>query len=253
MSLVALANGIRLNVTQRGPAAGPAVLMLHGYSDSSVSYSRVLPLIPDDVRVIVPDQRGHGDSDRPDSGYTIDDFANDAILLLQALEVPQAIVVGHSMGTLVARRVAEKAPERVLRLVLVNGALSVRNEAVAELRREVSALNDPVDPEFVRTFQTSMIEQPVPDDFVERVIHESRKVPARVWKDAMEGMWSDAPAAHTIRCPAVVLGGDRDIVFTVEEQEAFAAAIPGAKFELFSGFGHALPWEEPKAIAAALQ
>jgi non-heme chloroperoxidase len=52
-----------LHVAEQGPADGRAVLMLHGYSDSWVSYSRILPLLPTNWHVIVPDQRGHGDSD----------------------------------------------------------------------------------------------------------------------------------------------------------------------------------------------
>jgi non-heme chloroperoxidase len=250
---VTLASGIRLNVAQRGPSNGPAVLMLHGYSDSWFSFSRVLSHLPDDLRVIVPDQRGHGESDRPHWGYAIDDFATDALGLLAALDIRQAVVVGHSMGTLVARRIAERAPDLVRRLLLVNGTLWIRNGAISDLRTEVSALEDPVDPEFVRSFQTSMIQQPVPQEFLDRIIAESRKLPARVWKAVMAGMWDDTPAAESIRCPTLVLGGDRDVVFTVSEQQALADAIQGARFEVFSNFGHALPWESPRTIAEAIQ
>jgi pimeloyl-ACP methyl ester carboxylesterase len=249
---VTLASGLRLNVAQRGPHDGRAVLMLHGYSDSWFSFSRVLPHLPEGLRVIVPDQRGHGDSDRPHWGYGIDDFATDALDLLNALAVEQAVVVGHSLGTLIARRVAERAPDRVTRLVLVNGALSVRNDVVSELRKEVSALTDPVDPAFVRAFQSGTIVRPVPREFLERIVAESRKLPARVWKAVMAGMWDDAPEAQKITCPTVLLGGDQDAVFSVAEQQAFADAIPGARLEIFDGYGHALPWEEPKAVASAI-
>jgi pimeloyl-ACP methyl ester carboxylesterase len=247
---VTLANGIRLRYAERGPADGPVVLMLHGYSDSSFSFSTVLPLMPAALRVIVPDQRGHGDSDRPDAGYSIDDFATDAIELLNALSVKNAVVVGHSLGSRVALRVAERAPDRVTRLVLVGSAISLRNDVTADLRREVNALGDPVDPGFVRTFQLSTIFQPIPDAFLARAIEESRKLPARVWQAVMVGMWNDVPGAQGVRVPTVILGGDKDAVFSVAEQQALADAIPGATFTLLKDIGHAVHWENPQALAA---
>ena len=83
-----LPGGVRMHYAQQGPPTGPAVLMLHGYADSWFSFSRVLPLMPADLRIIVPDQRGHGSSDRPRSGYGMDEFAEDAIQLMDALDVP---------------------------------------------------------------------------------------------------------------------------------------------------------------------
>jgi pimeloyl-ACP methyl ester carboxylesterase/tetratricopeptide (TPR) repeat protein len=250
---VRLASGVRLHYAQRGPADGPAVLMLHGYSDSWRSFSRVLPLVPDGLRVILPDQRGHGDSDRPLAGYEIDDFATDAIQLLDALQVRHAVVVGHSLGSFVARRIAEQAPARVQRLVLVGSGVSLRNAVIEELRGGVNALTDPVDPAFVRAFQVSTIHRPVPDAFLERAIEESRKLPAHVWKATMAGMWNDAPARGTIRTPTVMLGGTKDAVFSVAEQQALAAAIPGVTFTLLDEIGHAVHWEDPEALAAVLR
>ena len=63
--------------------------MIHGYSDSWFSFSRVLPLLPPELRVIAPDMRGHGDSERPPSGYRIADMADDVIRLMDALNVAE--------------------------------------------------------------------------------------------------------------------------------------------------------------------
>jgi pimeloyl-ACP methyl ester carboxylesterase/tetratricopeptide (TPR) repeat protein len=247
---VTLASGIRLRYAERGPADGAVVLMLHGYSDSWFSFSTVLPLMPPSLRVIVPDQRGHGDSDRPAQGYSLDDFATDAISLLDALGVKDAVVVGHSLGSHVALRVAERAPGRVTRLVLVGSAISLRNDVTADLRREVDALSDPVDPAFVRAFQLSTLFQPISEGFLTRAIDDSRKLPARVWKSVMAGMWNDVPGARSVRVPTVILGGEKDAVFSVAEQRALADAIPGATLTLLKDIGHAVHWENPQALAA---
>src|SRR5690606_26026743 len=113
-----LPGGPRLRYLDGGPAEGPALLMLHGLTDSSYSFSRVLPLVPAHRRVVVPGRRGPGDSDRPHGGYGVAAFGSGALQLLDLLGVERAAVVGHSMGSFVARRIAERAPWRVSRRVL---------------------------------------------------------------------------------------------------------------------------------------
>ena len=247
---VTLASGIRLRYVEQGPADGPVVLMLHGYGDSSFSYSAVRPLMPSTMRVIVPDQRGHGDSDRPEGRYAIDDFASDALELMDALSVKEAVVVGHSMGSLVARRMAERAPSRVKRLVLVGTTSVLRNDAVSAMRRDVEALTEPVDPKFVREFQSSMFHRPAPQAFLEQLIADSMKLPAHVWKSALDGIVNDTTIDRPVRVPTIVIGGDKDVVFSVAEQRAVADAIPGAEFVLLKDVGHGVHWEDAQALAS---
>jgi pimeloyl-ACP methyl ester carboxylesterase len=132
-----LPSGVRLHYHEQGPAGGPVVLLLHGFTDSSHSFSRVMPLLPATLRVIAPDQRGHGRSDRPAAGYAVDDFARDALQLMDALNVKSATVVGHSMGSFVARRLAELAPSRVKSLALVGSGPHAGNAVGVVVARGV--------------------------------------------------------------------------------------------------------------------
>jgi pimeloyl-ACP methyl ester carboxylesterase len=226
--------------------------MLHGYADSWFSYSRILPLLPADLRAVVPDQRGHGGSDKPVNGYAPDDFADDAIQLLDALDIDRVVVVGHSMGSFIARRIAVKAPERVERLVLIGSAPSASNEVTQQLLEEVRTLADPVAAEFVRAFQSSTIHRSVPVDFFEQMVTESLKVPARVWDAALTGLLTADSTADfaLIRCPVLILGGDRDGVFTRHEQEHLATHIPGATLKISPDVGHDPRWEAPDDVAS---
>ena len=202
-----------MHYRQQGPTTGPAVILLHGYSDSSFSFSRVLPLLPPSLRVIVPDQRGHGRSGRAAIDYTMDAMASDVVALMDALLVPSATIVGHSMGSFVARRAAVLAPERVTRLVLVAAGDSFMNDTTRELQGAVAALKDPVDRTFVRDFQYSTVQLPVPEDFMTRAIAESLTLDAATWKQVFAGMAGYVPAERDIRAPTLVLGGDKDSVF----------------------------------------
>src|SRR3712207_8584029 len=100
-----LATGPRVHFVEQGDPAGEVLLFLHGYSDSSFSYSRVLPLLPARYHAFAFDQRGHGDSERPHDGYGVDSLAADVVAFLDAVGVARATIIGHSGGTLTARRV----------------------------------------------------------------------------------------------------------------------------------------------------
>jgi pimeloyl-ACP methyl ester carboxylesterase len=225
------------------------VILLHGYSDSSFSYSRVLPLLPSTMRVVAIDQRGHGLSSRA-RDYSMDAMARDVIEVMDALEIPSATLVGHSMGSFVARRVAVQAPQRVTRLVLVGAGIRFRTAATEDLQKAVDALKDPVDPTFVREFQYSTVAMPVPEAFMKTVIAESQRLDAATWKAVLDGQFGYEATA--IRVPTLVLGGDKDSVFPVAEQRATAHAVPGARAVIVPGVGHTLHWEMPSRFVAEL-
>src|SRR6185503_12010181 len=90
---------------------------LPGPTDSWRSYEPVLDHLPG-IRAISVSQRGHGESDKPATGYGVEDFAADVVPLLDALGIERAVLVGHSGSCLVARRVALDHPDRVAGLVL---------------------------------------------------------------------------------------------------------------------------------------
>jgi pimeloyl-ACP methyl ester carboxylesterase len=196
--------------------------------------------------VIVPDQRG--------DGYAPADLAGDALQLMDLLGIAEAALVGHSMGSFIARAVAAQAPERVERLILVGSAATARNPVTQDLLREVEALDDPIDEEFVRVFQASTIHRAVPAAFFEQIVAESLKLPARVWKAALSSLLAADPALDLarIRCPVLILGGDRDGVFSREEQEHLATRIPGAIVKISPEIGHNPQWEAPGDVALDL-
>jgi pimeloyl-ACP methyl ester carboxylesterase/tetratricopeptide (TPR) repeat protein len=247
---VRLPTGVRLRYAEAGDPAAPPVILLHGYTDSWHSWSRVVPPLAARHRVYALDQRGHGDSDRPATGYAMRDFAADVVAFMDARAIPRAAIVGHSMGSIVAREVARIAPTRVSRLVLVGGSAGVRNPVVLALRKDVDALVDPVPTAFAREFQVSTTHRPVPPAFMDRAVSESLKLPAAVWRQVIAGI-VDAPAAQPIgaRVPTLLLWGDRDAVFPRHEQDVLLRAFRPATLTVYAGTGHALHWEEPDRFA----
>jgi pimeloyl-ACP methyl ester carboxylesterase len=244
---VELRSGVRLHVAEQGRADGLPVVLLHGITDSWFSFSRVLPLFPPEWRAIAPDQRGHGNSDKPASGYEVDDFASDVVDLMDALSVERAVLVGHSMGSFVARRAAALAPERATSLVLVGPSATFENAGTTELREALAKLDDPLPVEFVREFQLSTLHRDVPPEFLDRVIAESMKAPARVWKAALEGLFrAEWPSSEPISCPVTIIAGEYDAIFPPPFTDALIERIPHARRTIGADIGHTPHWEAPQ-------
>ena len=249
---IQLSTGIRMHYAEQGTALGEPIIVLHGYSDSWFSFSRVLAPLARERRVYALDLRGHGRTDKPAGGYHMRDLAADVIAFMDAKRIVRATVIGHSMGSFVAQQAALAAPKRVSHLVLVGSATAPRNMAgMGELDQAVRALRDPVPEAFAREFQLSTVHTPVGDAFIDRVVSESLQLPARVWHALMAGMMAmDRPVAlGRSGIPALVLRGHKDSFATVAETDALTAMLGTARQRTYLNTGHALHWEQPAAFA----
>lgn len=251
---VQLPTGVRLRYAEQGDPAGPPLILLHGLTDSWFSFSPVLPALAARHHVYALDQRGHGDSGRPAQGYAMADFAADVLAFMDAMDLPQAALAGHSMSTFVALEAAGTAPGRVTRLALIGGAASPRNAVTEELLGMFADLTDPVPVELAREFQVGTTHTPLDPAFLERVVGESRKVPARVWRDALAGMLACDSAARLgqISAPTLLLWGEQDTIFGRADQEALLAGLAQATLKAYPATGHALHWERPAQAAQDL-
>ena len=249
---VETSSGITLACAELGDPNAPAVILLHGYSDSWRSLAPLLTELAPERRTIAVTLRGHGDSDKSDIRYRIRDFAADLPDVLDHYGITSAAIVGHSMGTMVATRLALSHPERVDALVLIGALATLKGNAAEEpLREAVEALTDPVDTGFVREFQQGTLARPVPPEFMNSVVAESLKMPTRVWRAALHAMLDEdlGPELHRIAAPTLLLWGDRDELCDRDSQERLATSIPRARLSVLPGAGHAPHWEDPRGIA----
>ncbi len=245
-------DGVKIPFVEQGDPGGFPVLFLHGYTDSWRSFEGVLPLLPHSIRAIAISQRGHGDADRPISGYRASDLAADLASFMDARAIESAVIVGHSMGSYTAQRFAIDNPHRTRGLILAGSYPTAKgNGEVEELKDAVSALVDPIDPNFVRSFQESTLARTISAEFLDAIIGESLKVPARVWQEAVKSLSRDDHSArlHEIAVPTLVVWGDQDAFFPRAEQDVLMRTIPGARLVTYAGAGHAIHWEEPRRFA----
>jgi pimeloyl-ACP methyl ester carboxylesterase len=254
--LVQVKTGITLNYVVQGDPHGPVIVLLHGAGDSWHSYERVLPLLPQKYRVYAVTLRGHGLSDHPETGYARADFAADILDFLDQLHIHHATLVGHSLGSYVAQKVAELDTDHLDRLVLIgSGPGSPKSPEVHDaILQEFSSLKDPIPYTFARDFQFGTIYRPVPAWFFETMVAEAQRVPAATWHGLAQGITADEPIDNLkkIRVPTLVFWGEKDSIFSRTDQDVLIRTIPHATLKAYPDTGHALHWERPEEFTRDL-
>jgi pimeloyl-ACP methyl ester carboxylesterase len=252
---VTLSNGLTLRYVEAGDPQGKPLVLIHGWTDTSRSWALLLPQLARH-RLIIPDLRGHGGSDKPDCCYAIGDFTNDVRLLLDALKIERASFAGHSLGSFIAQRFAFDHPARIDRLVLIGSTATPA--AVLKpgdgLWEAVMALGDRIDPE--DPFIVDWVNGPTPIDPAYRaaIRRETAAVPKQVWQGVAREVATTqlAPAAASIAAPTLIVWGDRDPLFGADLQASLRAALPHAEFRAFRGLGHNTHWEAPAPIGTLI-
>jgi pimeloyl-ACP methyl ester carboxylesterase len=244
--LVCLDNGQNLAYLDIGGEANP-LLLLHGLTDSSLSFSGIAALLPG-RRLIIPDLRGHGSSASPNVGYSLADFAVDARLLLLKLGIGFVAVAGHSLGGMVAQRLAGLFPEMIERLILIGTSASAGSTTEA-LIEELEAL-DSLDPngEFMMRWYSNP--GTVPKEFLAKLREDASAISLGTLKQILRELGSSqAETPLPITAPALLLWGDGDPFFDFSHQEKLLNLIPQAELIRLPGHGHNPFWESPGRVA----
>ena len=253
---VRLPSGLRLNYVELGDPKGEPLLLLHGYTDSSRSWSLTAPYLSQ-YRLLIPDQRGHGGSDAPACCYGSTQFAEDARQFLDALGIKRAAVAGHSLGSMVAISLAADHPERVSRIILIGSTALVPVERGAWLYESAMALRAPLDPssQFLREWHPSNQPTPVDPVFAEAVEGEYLTIPLHVWRGVMRELAYVPVGRHAqdVKAPVLVLSGGKDPLFPAVHHASLLKAFPQAKAQVFPELGHNLNWERPDDVASAMK
>lgn len=250
-----LDNGLVLPYAAQGDPGGVPVVLVHGYADSWRIFEPLLAHLPASIRAFALTLRGHGDADSPPAGYALADMAGDVAAFMDAVELDNAILAGASSGGYIAQQLAVAYPDRVRGLVLIGSPRSFQDKpAFLASQPVIQGLTDPIDPRFVQEFGGEDFYANLSPDAFERMVNESLKVPAHVWKAVYEGFRASAPPSgmSRISAPTLILWGDRDSFIPRHDQEALQAAIPRSRLVVYEGAGHLVAIEQPARVAQDL-
>jgi pimeloyl-ACP methyl ester carboxylesterase len=255
---VALPDGESLAYVQLGDAAGPAVVLIHGYTDSARDWVPLVPYLSPHRRLILVDLRGHGRSGKPECCYAKLDFAYDIKLLLDALGVQRADIVGHSLGSFIAQTFAEYWPQRTRRVVLIASSGGHRagegahDSGLDEAEAQIRALKEPIDPDSAFMIRWWSSPTPVDADFLRRERRDAAAIPLRVWLAVLDEGAMDSDLQRTLprlKAPTLLVWGSEDPLMAEDVRQSLREALPHAQVQILPGLGHNPFWENPQRCA----
>jgi pimeloyl-ACP methyl ester carboxylesterase len=251
--------GGALQVVDRGPRDGSPIVLLHCFTCAIDWWDRMMPRLKRDHRVVAVDLLGHGDSEKPESGYSIESQADLAAEALSRLGVRDATVVGHSLGGAVSVALAERSPQLVNGLVIIDttaggeadlGLLAkltftpVLGQALWRIKPDF-ATRKGLEVAFAPGF-------PVPDAFVE----DLKRMTFSSYDSADSSDYSREQSLGTrVRATGkpllVMMGAEEQIIDDPRAMLArYAREAPGTITELIAGAGHSPNVEKPDEAAA---
>ena len=246
---ISLSTGVKLEYVETGKKSGTPVIFLHGITDSWHSFQKVLPLLPSNIHAFAISQRGHGDSERPTAGYHPKDFAADVAAFIRQKKLERVVVVGHSMGSVVAQQFALDYPHLLKGLVLIGADAALKdNEGMPEFYNEVLLMNDRISRDYMEAFQKATLANDIEAQYFKTVVDEGLKVPAPVFAAALAGLLSVdfTEQLNTITVPTVIFWGEKDAFCSASDQERLVNNLRHAKKLVYRETGHALHWEKPQ-------
>jgi pimeloyl-ACP methyl ester carboxylesterase len=284
---IALPTGVTLNVQLDGPEDGEPILLLHGFPESHRTWRGVTPELARDFRVVAPDQRGFGASDKPlgVEAYRTDRILEDLIALADTLGLARFTLVGHDWGGAVAWLAALKHPDRLSRLVIVN--------APHPLVFQKSLFDDPAQraaSQYISAFRNPMMEQGIAamglESFLTKTFashadisllsdaerqaylddwgapgamtamlnwyRASEIVVPKVGEAARAPAWTMAPFPK-IKVPTLVLWAMRDTALLPVQLGGLYELVEDLRLATIPDAGHFVPWEQPKTVATAIR
>ena len=228
-----------------------ALVLIHGWTMNNDSWSAQVPTLLKRNRLIVLDLPGHGQSDNPKTTYSMDYFARAVEAVMRDAKVKRAVLVGHSMGTPIARQFYRKYPEKTAAIVIVDGSLRPFSDK-AMIDKMLAGLRGP---DYMKTgtqMFTMMSGPGLAQEAKDRILASLANTPQHVVVSAMEGMvdptiWGD----DKINVPVLAVMAKNPFL-PPNVEESFRMLAPKMEFYMWDGVGHFLHIERPQEFNQAV-
>lgn len=246
-------DGVRLYYTDEGKG-DPPLLFVHGWCCDHTYWRKQVPLFRRRHRVVAVDLRGHGRSSKPKQDYTMAAFARDLEWLIVQLDLRRPVVIGHSMGGVIALHLAGRNRRPLSSVVIVDSVLFPKfdRRERALLPQIFAGLEGPAYQDVARQVIDDFLFVPASPPRLHRQVREAMvRAPQHVMSSCFRNLWIDnTAAARAVKVPALaIVAGQRNIA----ELAAAKRAVPGVQLGVTVGAGHFIQLEAPQQLNAMLQ
>jgi pimeloyl-ACP methyl ester carboxylesterase len=257
------ANGITLHYQIQGQ--GPPLALIAGLGYSHWMWRLMAPLLAEQFQVITFDNRGVGCSDKPPGPYSAQMLAADTVGLLQALDLPHAAIMGHSMGGFVAQALVLDYPQMVDRLILSATNFGGPNHVpiTPEAMAVMADVSGDAEERFYRGLSVSTapgFAQRRPELVAQWLAHRQENPPQPDAYQAQLGVGLGLLSADAafedrlaqVQVPTLILSGEHDRVVPPQNAALLTQKIPGSILHILPGAGHFFPLEKPAEAARVI-
>ncbi len=248
-----------VNVYYESFGKGLPIVFLHPWTTNRYIWANQLFEFAREHRCLVVDHRGHGLSDKPASGYAIQEMAADVAAILDHAGIDRAVLVGNSIGGMIAMQTSLDTPQRVLGNLILSSATNMAagmDPAAAEamqkdwrglfsalLQGTISAKSKTERPEILHYMEGCFRN---PDNFSEQVFFASAMDPNGVFN------WNISDRLKHITQPTLIIAGKEDFATTLAHNQFLADGIPGSTLKIYDDVGHFCQLEKPMMFNADL-
>lgn len=247
-------NNVKLFVKDEGEGS-PTLLFMNFWGGSTETWKQVTTELKDGFRCITYDHRGWGQSEKPETGYSIKSLANDAISLIEALNLEDYIIVGHSMGGKAAQYIAAKKPVGLRKLILVAPSPSFPTIMPAEMLEvmkgaylSLTSINATID----QVFKASDIKPEIRTQLVKDLQRHNES--SRLGWPTIALTEDVSKGVDSIEVPTLIIVGNNDIVDSPERLSVeVKAIINGSEMLIIEGAGHLCMLQQPEKVAQIIR
>ncbi|MGB9980023.1 alpha/beta fold hydrolase [Methanobacterium sp.] len=234
---------------------GEPLVLITGLSSDHKTWLPFLPAFTNNYRVLIMDNRGIGQTEYPDTQFSVDDMADDTAGLMNKLGIEKAHVIGHSLGGRIAQKLVLKYPEKVKSLILCATSASQPKRSKLMLNTLANEVNNGMSIGALlkimmaisfteNSFQNVDIINERIDSRAEGLSRDYAKNFARQVQASAD--YNTVDELNQIKVPTLVLAAEYDFIFPLEFVKELAEGISGSKLIVIEGTGHSLLLEEPK-------
>lgn len=250
------ANGITINYEAEGPEGAPVLMVSHGIATSNAIWAEVSALLRGKYRVIRYDSRGHGGTDAPKADYTLDQLADDAAALIDALGLRKVHYGGLSLGGMTAIGMALDHADKLHSAICCDARAAANPDFVDGWKQRIGMVREKgmealVEPTVSRWLHKDVLADKARTDPLRELI---RKTPPDGFcgsAAALQGL-NYGPRLKDIRVPMLYLTGAQDGGAPPAELREMTRQTPGAQYVEIPDSGHISTVEQPKAVAEAI-
>ncbi|HEY8204114.1 MAG TPA: alpha/beta hydrolase [Pyrinomonadaceae bacterium] len=243
-------DGTRIHYVNYGKGE-EALVLIHGWTQNADSWRENVAAFAKRNHVIVIELPGHGQSDKPQTTYSMDYFARAVEAVTRDAKVKRVVLVGHSMGTPVARQFYRKYPEKTLGIVIVDGSLRPFGEK-AMMDQLMAGFRGPKYRDAVSQMMMFISGPNLSAEVKQRINAASTNTPQYVLVSAFEGMLDPAIwVEDEINVPVLAIMAKTPLL-PANAEESFRAIAPKLDFQVWDRVGHFLMMENPKEFNAAV-